>query len=1410
MSDRASLWAEDTYDRNPVLAAAPEEPQEMAEDLGELVVADYLVFLFALDTFMRYIEERTGIAPDDDSGLDADLDQHLRKGLALLRRADALAFHELDHILREGLTSPGAIKMLDVVMKTLPTARGAGTRSLRLRTLLTRGGTGTTKRVFDKNPRARREVMDAIEAAMMVDADAALAKFAVITLKNKLLGGWIDRASDLAVPLDAVAANPVHEAVKKAAEQTDQLRTSSVIKDGTDPASEKVPEETQKEQVSIQKIETDAREVAQKILQKTGEEDRPVTKSEAIGIATAAAAAIVTDPTSDQNIPEPLRKLDPEQRAASLTDGRVLVAAGAGSGKSTTLVARVNYLVQDRKISPSRIFVTSFNAKAANELKYKISKAVGEDNFKSMSVGTMHSLFRRFITEYGTPAEKGMMNAGFVQTGSMVAGAVNRAWSQCYPDDDTPKVKDMMRFKSIWAGNGISPAEAKQQAKSEKERVAAEWYEWYEGFKGSIPGWRPTCRVPPKEWETFMNRRRPGGIQLGDFDNMLSVFRDILKREPGVRKTVQKMFDHLLVDECQDLSKVQFDIIQMMSEHISDGSDGKSLWMVGDDKQSIYGFRGAKPEMFIALDGAPGWKTRSIRTNYRCQPEIVEAANKLISHNEDQIKMDANPDARKTRGVASIRVQAPLDDASAAIAMAREIKLDLQSGGDVADNAVLTRTNKELHAFETACIIKGIPYARKGASSFFGSPETTAVLSYIQLVTGDDSQKMQNALAQVINRPNRFFVGPDQATAAVEGALSDYARRTRMDRKGVSPVAALEDPSFRRDLAARLSGAPSGFKFNKAVETLDDFARELSSMRANASDPDSGYTMKDLFTDILNFRGITSATDARSGRTNYVEQTFRASLQADLKNATGDDDDDTEEEEDIFAQGLGNVAFLFELSQADPDDPDDASNDPGTPMGFRAKMERYAARMRDLRIDINKWEKEQQALPPDKRSPPPGVYLGTVHCSPPDEPILTTDGWVQIKDLDPTTHRLASYIKTCNQLFWGKLLPDGQGHSGYPFIKDLRPYKGTLVTIKTENSRTRVTAEHRVLARFAESFLDKWVVYLMRRGEWWRLGVCVSARRPYRGAGVGGRLGTEKANAGWVLGVFNTKEEALVEEARLQGIYGIPGLTFEASKARSLTSNQLHMIHESIKDAVTPRALTLLKDFNLNEEWPLYIRGEKDKKNNFQKSFVLRACNLLDGYMEVPVVTDSFVAKNGTRDNWMKPEWRLAQVGKELWQGSVYSLTVTPHRFYVSGGAIVHNSVKGAQWKNVYVSMPKGKFPFEPRVKPGEPPMESEEIQKQMEQERRLAYVAITRPINNLTVMCPSQVGGKAAGMSPFVHEAGLNVVGENVPKETEVTKEASTYLWSLPKGAHIEIDSANTPLSDLEHTPDHDYSYGR
>lgn len=968
MDFRQAIQAAMASKRHPEVAPK-RASEEVDEEIGELVVAEYVIFLLALDTYIRYVEETTKKDdPDDDV---------IQKGIRLLRAADS-ELERIQRFLEEQLPSATHKKMVAKYLTLrASTSEGVGRRALGLRTVLSRGGTATMRAVFESN-RALKAVRDAMGAAMLDDADAALDLFAKIVMTNTRLKGWIKLAADTAVS-GPTPVNAVEVGAREAADTKTELLTQSIQQIAAPGAeASKIAQEAQIEK--LVQVQEEATQAARQAMERSKEPDEPLTKSEIIGVAVAAAVAATSDPSNAQNVPETLRGLDDEQRAAALTDGKVGCFAGAGSGKSTTLVARVAHLVIDRRANPSRILVTSFNNNAAGELRTKIGRAAGDEAAKTMSVGTMHSLFCRFVKDFGTPAERAAVTEGFVKNGDILAYAAQKIWKDCYgqPDPDTkeekvpPPLKSVLLQKSKWSGNNISPAQALAEARSDEEVEMANWYQIYEGLKGTA--WRPSC--PSQAYQQFMNRR-PNVARLGDYSDMVKIFRDILERNPAVRKKVQGMYDHIIVDEAQDRNQVMADIIDFMSEHITDGSDGKSVWIVGDDKQCINEFMGARPALFKDLFEKEGWKTRVIRTNYRCEPEIVEAGNRLIAFNDGNVPIPQVAAPGRMKGVGSVQVAVPQTDAGAAIRAITEIKANQVLGEDLTDHAVLCRTNRELHSYETACILRGIPYARNGKGSFLGSPETSAMLGYVQLVTGTDFEKMQKAVGLVINNPNRFFLtDKTRAPEAVSNAFTNYARYLGVDKRSINPTQALVDSTFAKMLAKELGPLTRTGNPYKFDEIIMDLGYGLQEIQGRVDD--EKYLTTDLFDDILGLKGYEFVDGKKR------EVSFRDSLTAHLRDSKGDSEEDAPDdavvdEETVKGKGLGNIEFLYQLADIDPTDPDDDSNPPTKPIGFAAKMTRYAAKSRDLRTDIGEWNAAQRKLPPEQRRPPPGVYLSTVH-----------------------------------------------------------------------------------------------------------------------------------------------------------------------------------------------------------------------------------------------------------------------------------------------------------------------------------------------------------------------------------------------------------------------------------------------
>jgi len=916
---------------------------------------------------------------------------------------------------------------------------------------------------------------------------------------------------------------------------------------------------------------------------------------------------------------------------------------------------------------------------------------------------------------------------------------------------------------------------------------------------------------------------------------------------------------------------------------------------------SIYSWRGAKSETFQSRADDENWQLRTITTNYRCPPAIVGFANDLIAHNgADQIPFEAKPNPWKQADEGSLRVETPETEADASNLVVETIKARLADDTEEGhrppymEHAVLSRTQKMLDIYETSLVFQGIPFARKGPRSNFGTPEMRGVVGAVKVAFSDDPADTVNGLVDMLIAPNKFAQAVNKPSIMRKKVEAAMRRAYGREWKTVMARDAMQDRTFQNALAQEMGG--SRIHQQRVRMAAEDF-ETLFNIRVG----DDGLppTMTEVMTTILGFRGVSWELDPDKMGQKFemqdVIRPWREMLSAKQQDR-GDDEDESEGEgegEGEEKESLGPIDFLWQLMTPQPDvDEADEQDPPDRPIGFLRKASNLNEQARKLVYDIGAYKravrglgayrdrkfggrtvtKEEQyeadlakcppggmptpeeiAANPDLLKRPPAVYLGTCHCSPPDEPVLTTQGYVAIGDLDPEQHRVASYLDSCNQLFWGKDPgPVASERKGYAFTKTEWPFQGNLVVLKTGQSITRVTPDHRLRVKFAPEFFDKYVVYLMRRGSWWRVGMTQSGSRPYKATTLETRLAAEKADNGWVLGVFESREAALEQEAILQGRYGILGLTFESSKQRSLTTDQLHRIHDFVSAEAEGRALRLLSDHGLDPEDPLYSRpGDGQRWSDKRESFTIRARNFLSGYMLLPVVKPCFVECTGPREEWAKPQWLLGTTQAIFYDGPVYSLDVDPHHYYVSGGAVVHNSTKGAEWRNTYVLMPKDKFPGRMRlpddlkarelvpegnfdrvdeaVKQGlldedrarelkagsmvdpSSPVEMfvsgsislyvfERWRNHMRDERRLGYVAITRAQERAMVLCPSEVNGQAAGVSPFVTEMGL-FPGENIgrsPADDEVDEEIAAEVGS-PEGA-VELQGDGSPVIQPQH----------
>ena len=1027
-----------TYDFRTRSAAEDDTPQE--EAFNELLVADYLVFLFAFDTYVRWLKE-ADVAPPDPV---------FSKGLSLLRRMDQDRGAEVIATLEAGIKSPGSLTQLASAMKVgISGGRSACLRSLRLRSILLRGGVATAKHIFGTSIKARKEVLEALGAAMNDSAVSALAQFGTITLKNKRLENWVSSAA--ARTGQPFHVSPVLAAANQVGEASDELVDQKIVHEAALPTSEAHADSRREQGAILATVQGNAQEAAAKALSAAGFPDEPLKKSEVIGIATAVATAVSNDPADLKNVPPAFvnkgRPLDPEQMDAARTNGKVLVAAGAGAGKSTTLVSRVAYLIDNLKTNPARIMAVTFSRKAADELQEKISKKVGDTRGKAVFCDTMHTLFKKFIVgderagvpQLGTPEQKRMMERDLIATPQKgkppprvkpgdLSRAIQNIWGKCKPEQlaqaagrpnakesfaDPPKAKKAGLFINKWSGNDVSYQQALANAKSDGELKAALYYQMYLGLKGDIPGWKPLCGT--EDQAKFMNKFRPGGERLGDMDDMLKIFRDILRDNPKAKETIQGMFDHILIDEAQDSNLVQHQIFDLLSEKIECDDKKKSIWLVGDDRQAIYQFRGAKPELFQKHWDDGCWKPKKIRTNYRCPPEVVEMANRLVAHNPDRLPVDAVPNPAFERGKSSIFGRTMNDNTEAAVYTMDSIRKDMETDpkNRPEDYAILARTNNELNNFETACIINEIPYTRRGGHGFLDAPESKCVLGYIDLASGTNYEKKVESLAAALNKPDRgLFNGGrlEPIVKAINDTIDDLARAQRKDKKDIDPGTLITDRFSAQKFAENLKMPYKNQLTAKGTWLWDKVTRGLQSqlldMGRDVEDIRTMITKEDtptvgLLEHILdNVKATVTMWNPTLRREVTQTMSLREDLSHSMKLYGGSDDEDEEETDDDenkpvldengnvvkeeaqpnLAKGLGAVQFLYSLAEPNKNDHDQGVL-PNTAAGFVKKIERFTKLADTLRIDNRKWEDAQKRItdPALRQEKPPAVTLTTVH-----------------------------------------------------------------------------------------------------------------------------------------------------------------------------------------------------------------------------------------------------------------------------------------------------------------------------------------------------------------------------------------------------------------------------------------------
>ena len=418
-----------------------------------------------------------------------------------------------------------------------------------------------------------------------------------------------------------------------------------------------------------------------------------------------------------------LDKLNSNQRAAvEYCDGPSLIIAGAGSGKTRVLTHKIAYLLeQDYK--PHQLLALTFTNKAAREMRSRIGEIVGEAKARQLWMGTFHSVFSRILR---SEADK----IGFDPSYTIFDSADSRNLIRLI-------IKEMKLDEKNYKANAVQSHISRAKNGLLTPRLYAQNKEIIEYDNISN---RPMLY---EIYNEYQKRLRLGNSM--DFDDLLMYTNILFRDHKDVLRKYQDRFTYVLVDEYQDTNYAQHLIVKQLSEKHN------KVFVVGDDAQSIYSFRGANIDNMLKFKSSfPGTKIFKLEQNYRSTQNIVDVANSLIKKNQGQIYKDVfseNEPGDKIRIVSAFS-----DFEEAAIVVKDIVSKSRKGSSDYADFAILYRTNAQSRIFEESLRKDSIPYVIYGGHSFFQRKEIKDVIGYFRLIVNPSDEE---AFRRILNFPAR-------------------------------------------------------------------------------------------------------------------------------------------------------------------------------------------------------------------------------------------------------------------------------------------------------------------------------------------------------------------------------------------------------------------------------------------------------------------------------------------------------------------------------------------------------------------------------------------------------------------------------------------------------------------------------
>ena len=396
-----------------------------------------------------------------------------------------------------------------------------------------------------------------------------------------------------------------------------------------------------------------------------------------------------------------------------------LVLAGAGSGKTSVITRKIAYLIEECGIKAHKIYAVTFTNKAAREMKERVSKLVNGQAAKGLTVSTFHTLGLTMLRH--ELAASGLKNNFSI----LDSDDCQRLLSELLHKDNSPAADQKQALKYIikkisdWKNDLIQPVQAVSTAQTKEDLVAAQVYEGYQ--------------------------RHLRAYNAVDFDDLIALPTRLLQENQAIREKWQDRVHYMLVDEYQDTNTAQYLMVKLLV-----GSNGR-LTAVGDDDQSIYAWRGARPENMLELTkDYPNLKVIKLEQNYRSMARILNAANSVIGNNPHVFEKKLW--SQHGLGEMIRIVTCPTDRDEAEYVVNDLITHKLMNRRTFKDYAILYRGNFQAKALETQLRELQVPYKLSGGTSFYSRAEIKDVMCYLRLIINptDDS-----AFLRIINTPKR-------------------------------------------------------------------------------------------------------------------------------------------------------------------------------------------------------------------------------------------------------------------------------------------------------------------------------------------------------------------------------------------------------------------------------------------------------------------------------------------------------------------------------------------------------------------------------------------------------------------------------------------------------------------------------